>query len=149
MPRARTLTTCILLPFSGSPHSCCQDDVAGLFLLLTERWLWDQDKTFPLPASMAMLWHASQPSATLAVGKEHASQVTATTLSGAEWCQLGLWRLLRATKEARKRLAPLRLLQNQQQNAALKIKPWLAWRNISPSHTTLGEGDGGGDGRTQ
>lgn len=98
MLRAGALTTCIFLPFSGSPRSCCQDGIAELFFLLTERWLWNQDKSFSLPASMAMLWHTSQPSATLTVGKEHA---TATTLFvWEERHQLSLWRLLRVLKLA-------------------------------------------------
>lgn len=87
---------------------------------------------------MAMLWHTSRPSATLAVGKEHVPQVTATTLFGEEQCQLGLWRFLRVTNVARQLLAALSLLQNQRENAAIEIKPWLAQRNISSSHTTLG-----------
>lgn len=96
MLRARALTTCLFPPFSGFPHSCCQDSRhSRVFLLLTQRWLWNQDKQFSSPASMPMLWHISQPSATLAVGKEHA---IATTPFGEEGHQLGLWRFLRVIK---------------------------------------------------
>lgn len=41
------------------------------------------------------------------------------------------------TSMDREPLTALQLLQNQRENA-LELKPWLAQRNIKPSHTTLG-----------
>lgn len=129
MLRARALTTSQLLPFSASPHWCCQGSTAGLFLLMMET----RNKPFPPSASVVMLWHPSWTSATWAVGKEHAPRATATRLAknSVSWA-CGIF-----SGWPDKTFTALNLLQSQWENAVLEIKPWLAQRSISPSHTML------------